>query len=93
MGKYSIEVENKARKELASHYKSGDRKTIKRIERIFLELSETPFEGIGSPEALKYELTGYWSREINKKDRLVYKVHEDTVTVYVVSAIGHYGDK
>ena len=69
MGKYSIEIENEAKKELAAHYKSGDRKTI------------------------KYELSGYWSRQINKKDRLIYKVKEETITIYIVSAIGHYGDK
>lgn len=93
MGKYSIEIENTARKELATHYKTGDKKTIKRIERIFQELSETPFEGIGSPEPLKYELSGYWSRQINKKDRLIYKVDDNIVTVYIVSALGHYEDK
>lgn len=93
MGKYSIEIENEAKKELAAHYKSGDRKTIKRIERIFKELAETPYDGIGSPEPLKYELSGYWSRQINKKDRLIYKVKEETITIYIVSAIGHYGDK
>ncbi len=54
----SIEIENEAKKELAAHYKSGDRKTIKRIERIFKELAETPYDGIGSPEPLKYELSG-----------------------------------
>lgn len=59
MGKYSIEIENEAKKELAAHYKAGDQKTIKRIERIFKELTETPYDGIGSPEPLKYELSGY----------------------------------
>lgn len=93
MGKYSIEIENTARIEIAAHYKSGDKKTIKRIERIFQELSETPFEGIGSPEALKHGFSGYWSRQINKKDRLVYKVDDNIVTVYIVSALGHYDDK
>ena len=83
MGKYSIEIVNEAKKELAAHYKSGDRKTIKRIERIFKELAETPYEGIGSPEPLKYELSGYWSRQINKKDRLIYKVKEETITIYI----------
>lgn len=38
--------------------------------KILEELAESPFEGIGKPEALKYELSGLWSREINKKDRL-----------------------
>lgn len=52
-----------------------------------------PFKGIGSPEALKHELSGYWSRQINKKDRLIYRVDDNIVTVYIVSALGHYDDK
>ena len=67
MGKYSIEIENEAKKELAAHYKSGDRKTIKRIERIFKELAETPYDGIGSPEPLKYELSGYCAEAMSVK--------------------------
>ncbi|HTI59221.1 type II toxin-antitoxin system YoeB family toxin [Mucilaginibacter sp.] len=42
---------------------------------------------------MKFELSGYWSRRINKKDRLVYFIEHQVVTVTVVSAIGHYGDK
>jgi toxin YoeB len=60
---------------------------------MLLELSETPYLGIGNPEALKWELTGYWSRRINQKDRLIYKVAEKLVIVYVVSASGHYEDQ
>ena len=93
MGKYTLEISSKARKELQVHYRSGNRSVITKIEQIFLELSNTPFEGTGNPEALKYELAGYWSRRINKKDRIIYKVYEDRVVVLVVSAIGHYGDK
>lgn len=93
MGKYSIEVEDEARKELAAHYKSGDQKVIKRIERIFKELEDTPYQGVGYPEPLKYKLSGYWSRQLNKKDRLIYKVDETVVLVCIVSAKGHYGDK
>lgn len=58
MGKYTIVISSRARKELQAHYKSGNKRTIKRIEHIFLELSETPFEGIGNPEPLKYHLSG-----------------------------------
>ena len=93
MGKYIIEISSKARKELKLHFKSGNKSVVSRIEQIFLELSETPFEGTGNPEPLKYNLAGYWSRRINKKDRLIYKVIEDRVVVFVVSAFGHYGDK
>ena len=48
------------------------------------------FTGTGNPEELKYELSGFWSRRINKKDRLIYEVQEEVVTVFVVSAFGHY---
>jgi len=93
MGKYTLEISSKARKELQVHYKSGNNAVIKKIEQIFLELSNTPYEGTGNPEALKYKLAGYWSRRINKKDRIIYRVYKERVFVLIVSAIGHYGDK
>jgi toxin YoeB len=93
MGKYIIEVKPIAEKHLKEHLKSGDKASIKKIEKIFLELSENPFEGIGNPEQLKYELTGFWSRKINAKDRLIYLVDDMKVIVYIVSAKGHYHDK
>jgi len=93
MGKYTLEISSKARKELQWHYKSGNKSDIRKIEQIFLELSNTPYKGTGKPEPLKYQLTGYWSRRINQKDRIIYKVYEDKVVVFVVSAIGHYRDK
>ncbi len=93
MGKYTLEISSKARKELLFHYKSGNKSVIRRIEQIFLELSNTPYKGIGSPEALKYNMDGYWSCRIDKKNRIVYKVYEDKIVVLVVSAIGHYKDK
>ena len=93
MGKYTLEVSLKARKELQFHYRSGKHSVIRKIEQIFLELSNTPYEGTGNPEPLKYHLTGFWTRRINKKDRIIYKVFEDKVVVLIVSAIGHYGDK
>ncbi|MEZ4916938.1 MAG: Txe/YoeB family addiction module toxin [Chitinophagales bacterium] len=52
-----------------------------------------PCEGIGKPELLKYSLKGFWSRRINKKDRIIYKIEDEKVLVYVVSAKGHYFDK
>ena len=93
MGKYIIEISSRARKELQFHYQSGNKAVIRKIEKIFLELSFTPYEGTGNPEPLKYHLSGYWSRRINRKDRIIYRVFEDRVVVLVVSAIGHYGDR
>ena len=90
MGQFTLKIEELAQKHLKQHYKSGNKASIKKIERILLELSETPYTGIGNPEALKYELSGFWSRRINQKDRMIYKVEHDIVTVFVISAMGHY---
>ena len=93
MGKYFVEFEDIARKDLRAHYKSGNKSTIKKIEKILLELTENPFFGEGQPEELKHNFKGYWSRRTNQKDRIIYRVEADIVTVFVVSAMGHYSDK
>lgn len=93
MGKFRIEIEELANIHIKKHIKSGNKVNIKRIEKILEELTQNPFEGIGKPEPLKHQLSGFWSREINKKDRIIYKVNENIVTVFVISAMGHYSDK
>jgi toxin YoeB len=93
MGKFRIKIEDLAERHIAKHYKSGNKATINKIATILQELSEHPYTGTGQPEQLKYNLIGYWSRRINYKDRLIYRVNEDIVTVYVIAAMGHYFDK
>lgn len=93
MGKYSIILEKVAEKQIKLHFKSGDKASIKRINQIFEELTSNPYIGIGNPEVLKYSLSNFWSRKIDQKDRLIYKVEEGIVTVFIISAMGHYGDK
>jgi toxin YoeB len=93
MGKYFVIIEKSAQKELQIHYRSGDKLSIKRIEQIILELTEHPETGIGNPEKLKFDLSGYWSRRINRKDRIVYRINNQTVIVNVISAKGHYEDR
>jgi toxin YoeB len=93
MGKYFVDFEDTARKDLKEHYKSGNKATIKKIEKILLELTENPFSGEGQPEELKYNFKRYWSRRINQKDRMIYRVDQEIVTVIIVSAMGHYSDK
>ena len=93
MGKFGVKIEDLANLHIKKHLKSGNKANIKRIEKILEELAENPFEGIGNPEPLKFELSGFWSRRINKQDRLIYYVEENVVTVYIVSAMGHYSDK
>ncbi|KQR72145.1 Txe/YoeB family addiction module toxin [Pedobacter sp. Leaf176] len=93
MGKFRLEVEELAQNHLKKHYKSGNKASIKKIEKILIELTETPYSGVGNPELLKHELTGFWARKINQKDRMIYKVEEEIVTVFIISGMGHYSDK
>lgn len=93
MGKYKIALTDRAQTHLSEWKKSGQLIALKKIERILLELSDTPFTGIGSPEPLKYNLSEYWSRQIDKKNRIIYQVLEQEITVIVITAKGHYGDK
>lgn len=93
MGKYKVIVLESAQKDLNKIYKSGDKSSVKRIENIIAELYDNPRIGLGKPEQLKFDLSGYWSRRINKKDRLIYRIEENIITVTIVSAFGHYSDK
>jgi toxin YoeB len=90
---YSLELSKRAIKEFKIWKRSNDRITQKKIDKIIEELKIHPQKGIGKPEQLKNELTGYWYRRINKKDRLVYKILEDKVLVFILSARGHYRDR
>jgi toxin YoeB len=58
-----------------------DRKLLKRINLLIQDIIRSPFEGIGKPEPLKGDLSGYWSRRINDEHRLVYTVESDDVII------------
>ena len=58
-----------------------DRKIAERIIRLIKEIQGEPFEGIGKPEPLKHDLTGFWSRRITDEHRLVYAVEEGQVLI------------
>jgi toxin YoeB len=65
-----------------------DKAMLKRINRLIEECRRTPFEGIGKPEALKHQLSGYWSRRINEEHRLVYAVEDEKLVI--IAARHHY---
>ena len=68
-----------------------DKKTLKKINELLKEIQRTPFTGKGEPEGLRGDLSGKWSRRINIKDRLVYEVSDEMITV--LQCKGHYDDK
>lgn len=59
-----------------------DKKMLKKINDLIKEIQRTPFEGRGKPEPLKYELSGYWSRRLDREHRLVYQVSGDEILIY-----------
>jgi len=61
--------------------KSGNKNVMEKITRLLEDIQKTPFEGIGKPEALKHNKSGYWSRRITSEHRLVYKVEGEIITV------------
>ncbi len=63
------------------YWQKTDRALLKRINKLIKDIQRDPFDGIGKPEPLKHNLTGYWSRRINQEHRLVYKVTDDALLV------------
>ena len=59
-----------------------DKKILKKINELIKDIQKTPFEGIGKPEPLKFDLSGYWSRRINREHRLVYQYHNDEILIF-----------
>ena len=70
------------------YWQSQDRKTLKRINKLIKAAKTTPFEGIGKPEPLKENLSGFWSRRIDDTNRLVYAVDDKYLTI--ISCRFHY---
>jgi len=92
MGNYTLIISEDAQKEISYFYKLGDKAIIRKLEKILEELIDHPTKGTGKVEQLRGDLAGCWSRRLNKKHRIVYEVNENIVTVFVISASGHYGD-
>ncbi|MEQ9297934.1 MAG: Txe/YoeB family addiction module toxin [Cyclobacteriaceae bacterium] len=90
---YVLEFSVNALEDIEKHKKAGDQVTLKKIQRLLYEIREHPTEGTGKPERLKHELEGLYSRRINRKHRMVYLIDQNVVTLYVISAYAHYGDK
>ena len=65
-----------------------DKRLIKKINILIKDIKRNGNEGIGKPEPLQHELSGYWSRRIDDKNRLVYKVSDNQITI--VACANHY---
>ena len=63
------------------YWQQQDKTILKKINGLIKEISRTPYHGTGKPEALRENLSGYWSRRINQEHRLVYKVEHGSVVI------------
>ena len=72
------------------YWQTQDRKTLKRINALLKDMQRSPLEGIGKPEPLKAELSGWWSRRIDDANRIVYR--EEAGAIVIAACKGHYED-
>ena len=71
-----------------SYWQTQDEKALKRTNKLIRDVKRSPFEGIGKPEPLRENLTGFWSRRIDDTNRLVYVVDDHAITI--ISCRYHY---
>ncbi len=72
------------------YWQTQDKKTLKRINALIKDIQRSPYEGIGKPEPLRGNLSGWWSRRIDETNRIVY--YEQGEVIYIISYLGHYDD-
>ena len=70
------------------YWQGQDKKTLRRVNKLITDTKRSPFEGIGKPEPLKENLSGFWSRRIDESNRLVYAVSDSHITI--ISCRYHY---
>ena len=88
--KYRIVLTEQSKEDYLFWKSSGNKSILNKIVRLLEDMSAHPYIGIGKPEALKYSLSGYWSRRINSEHRIVYRVLEDVIEIEVMAMRYHY---
>lgn len=79
---------SKLAKEDYQYWEKTNSEMLTRIDKLISDIKRHPFAGIGKPEPLRYEKSGYWSRRINHEHRLVYKIEGETM--YIAQCRYHY---
>ena len=69
-------------------WQTEDKKTLKKLNALIKDIQRSPFDGIGKPESLKENLSGWWSRRIDDTNRIVYK--QDGDNIIIAACKGHY---
>ena len=73
------------------YWQTQDKKTLKRINKLIQDIERNGYNGIGKPEPLKENLAGFWSVQIDEKNRIVFRIEDDKLEIWQCGS--HYGDK
>jgi len=78
-----------------TYWQNQDKKTLKKINSLIKGIERNGYNGIGNPEPLKHGLSGWWSVEIDSKNRLIFKISklDNHQTIDILACKGHYVDK
>jgi len=71
-------------------WQEQDKKTLRKLNKLIKDIERSPYEGIGKPEPLKHDLSGWWSRHIDEPNRIVYRVKDNNLEISQCK--GHYDD-
>lgn len=88
--RYRIVLSEQAAEDYKFWKSSGNKAVLNKIVRLLEDMAQHPYIGIGKPEALKYELAGYWSRRINSEHRIVSRVIDNIIEIEVLAMRYHY---
>ncbi len=75
------------------YWQTQDKKPLKRINQLIKDIERNGNEGVGKPEPLKDNLSGFWSRRIDERHRLVYRIDEESGNIQIAQCRGHYRDE
>ena len=73
------------------YWQAQDKKTLRKINNLLQDIERNGYKGIGKPEPLRGDLSGYWSVEIDKKNRIVFRIKDDKLEIWQCGS--HYRDK
>jgi len=73
------------------YWQTQDKKTLRKLNKLIADIERNPFEGIGKPEPLKHDLSGWWSRHIDDANRIIYRIKNDNLEISQCKS--HYDGK
>ena len=74
------------------YWQTADKKTLKKINRLIEDIERNGYSGIGMPEGLKHDLSGWWSRRIDDENRIVYRLTENGTAAEITQCKRHYNE-